>query len=204
MGYRTFESKPKPPRRTMQKTATPYRVYAHNGSEMTLAIPCFYQVAHEPIRMKPHDRPMHDHMGWPDPRRRDRSCQLYEPYEAGFPPEPTHTGLGGHPPVRKLLDATRLVPIHLNSEYESGEGSGIATYIDRGDLLDTETVNLTGQVRADKDWIVELLFTIGLNFDRFENGPVKFKFSAYLRNRRRQDLLCLGELIVLPAYCEES
>ena len=28
-----------------------------------------------------HDRMMHDHLGWPEPRRKDDSCQLYPGYD---------------------------------------------------------------------------------------------------------------------------
>lgn len=196
MGYRTFEHKPKPPRRTMQKTTTPHRVYLHNGTCATLAIPCFYQIAHEPIRMKPHNRPTHDHMGWPDPRRRDRSCQLYEPYEAGYPPEPEHTHMGGHPPVRKLLDLNRLIPIHLASKYESGERVSVRTFKDES----LKDVRITAQIDPDHDWVIQV-FIAPTIADPTE--PVRGNFSVFVETPYDRSLVSLGELIVLPALYRE-
>lgn len=194
MGYRTFEHKPKPKRRTMQKTVTPHRVYMQNGTTAIMAIPCFYQIAHEPIRMKPHNRPMHDHMGWPDPRRRDRSCQLYEPYEAGYPPEPEHTRMGGRPPVRKLLDAKRLIPIHLSSDYEGY--TKFKVYIEQP--AGPEGIWAEAKISEDQDWVVLVRFGSELK----PSETRTFKFSVYAISERNWDLLAMGELVVLPAYLE--
>lgn len=200
MGYRTFEHKPKPPRRTMQKTTTPHRVYLHNGTDADLAIPCFYQIAHEPIRMKPHNRPMHDHMGWPDPRRKDRSCQLYEPYEAGYPPEPKHTRMGGHPPVRKLLDVKRLIPIHLLSDYEGYTKAHVALVkADDGEI--PEKVLAKASIDQTDDWIVHVQFKSYL-INMTE--PEKYRFAVYVDKAETSDLVGIGELIVLPTVFFEE
>lgn len=207
MGYRLFDKKPKPPRRTMQDTITPTKVYAHNGTTVDLAIPCWYQEIHLPVRMQPHDRPMHDHVGWPNPRSRDRSCQLYEPFEAGCPPEPLHTEMGGHPPVHKLIDMRQLVPIHLTSDYE-GYSSARVSFIGSHEGITGEA-----SIDSEQDWIVRVVFTVA--DDNALEEPQTYKFSVHVTADKRQtrtstgqfgatqggrsDIVCLGELVVLPA-----
>lgn len=197
MGYRMAPPPPPKNRRTFQDTATPSRVYAHNGTTVALAIPCWYQEVHWPIRMQPHNRPLHDHMGWPNPGFPDRSCQLYEPFEAGYPPEPPHTTMGGRPPVRKLLDMTKVFPIHLSSEYE-GYNAVRVSFID-----DHDGITASAEIDSEQDWIVRVNFEIKdknayeepqtYRFTVFADAPAKDRFP------KRSDIVCLGELIVLPS-----
>lgn len=188
MGYRTFEPKPRPPRRTMQATATPLRIYLPNSQTSLVKIPCFYQIPHEPIRMKPHNRPMHDHLGWPDPRRRDRSCQLYEPYEAGYPPDPEHTRMGGHPPVRKLLDLARLIPIHFKDEgYESFEVRWSKSNPTSGEPYGNAFLD------EEQDWVINLVVRVLDKTDPLE--ITTYKFSLWAENQ----LVTTGEVVLLPA-----
>lgn len=207
MGYRLFDKKPKPPRRTMQDTITPTKVYAHNGTTVDLAIPCWYQEIHAPVKMRPHDRPLHDHMGWPDPRIKDRSCQLYEPFEAGNPPEPPHTAPGGRPPVRRLLDMRTLIPIHLTSDDEGYSAARVSF------IGDHDGITGTASIDDEQDWIVRVYFTVA-DANALEE-PQTYKFSVFVDADKRQtrtssgqfgatqearsDIVCLGELIVLPA-----
>lgn len=208
MGYRTEDRPHHPPRRTMHDTATPGKVYAHNGTTAHLAIPCWYQEVHKPIRMKYHDRDMHDHVGWPDPARKDRSCQLYEPFEDGYPPEPPHTVMGGHPPVRKLLDMTRVFPIHLTSDYEGYSSARVAF------VGDHEGIIATASIDPVQDWVVRVVFNI--KDPNALEEPQSYKFTVFVDADTRQtrnpvtgqygstqaarsDIVCLGELVVLPS-----
>lgn len=197
MGYRTFGDRPAPPKRTMQDTATPAKVFVHNGCTADLAVPCWYQEIHPPVRMKPHDRPRHDHMGWPDPCRPDMSCQLYEPFEAGFPPEPCHTHMGGHPPVRKLVDMSRVYPIHLSSEDE-GYSKARVSFVG-----DHDGITATASIDADQDWIVRVRFEVR-DANALEE-PQTYRFTVFVdaeatgKLGARSDIVCLGELVVLPA-----
>ena len=196
MAYRTGPMPPHPPRRTMQDTATPSRVYAHNGTTADLAIPCWYQEVHHPVRMHHHDRHFHDHLGWPRPGHPERTCQLYEPFEAGWP-EPPHTVMGGHPPVRKLLDMTTVSPIHLLSEYEGYTSARVAF------IGEHEGITATPEIDEHEDWIVRVLFDV--KDPNALQDPQSYKFTVFVDAPKgddrpaRSDIVCLGELIVLPS-----
>ena len=196
MGYRSFNAEPPHPRRTMVDAATPLTVYAYNGTTARLAIPCFYQEAHAPIRMHRHDRPFHDHIGWPDPRREDDSCQLYHPYEAGWH-EPPHTIMGGHPPVRRLLDGSELVPIHLSSEYEGYTGISVSW---AGKA--PEGVEATGSIDPDQDWVVRVQFDV--SSPEAVDTDVSRRFSVFATAEGRRDLVAVGELSIIPAAMYET
>lgn len=196
MGYRSFDAAPPRPRRTMVDMATPLKVYAYNGTTARLAIPCFYQEAHAPIRMRHHDRPAHDHRGWPDPKRPDGSCQLYEPFEAGWH-EPPHTMMGGHPPVRRLLDGSRLVPIHLSSEYEGYTGALVAW---AGKA--PEGVVAEASIDPDQDWVVRVAFDVAS--PEAVDQCVSRRFSVFAIAADRRDLVSVGELEIIPAAIYEK
>lgn len=186
MGYRTFEQPPKPAPRYMEHTTTPGKVFIHNGTTANLAIPCWYKEILPPVKMAPHNRPMHDHMGWPYPGHPDASCQLYEPFEAGYPNEPCHTAMGGHPPVRQLLDLSKVIPIHLTDEgYTSAY------------VLGSWEVNSVQSDAEIDDW------TIRLKVAPVVQGltePQTYKFSVFVYREEDDvtDLAFLGELVVLP------
>ena len=207
MGYRLQPPPPPRPRRTMQDTATPAVVYAHNGTTADLAIPCWYQEVHKPIRMKRHDRKFHDHIGWPCPDHPDDSCQLFEPFEAGHR-EPPHTVMGGHPPVRRLLDMARLTPIHLTSDYE-GYSSARVEFVG-----EHEGITASAGIDSLEDWVVRVHFDI--KDPNALEEPQTYKFTVFVdadaRQRRnpktgqpgttqakRSDIVCLAELTVLPS-----
>lgn len=195
MGYRTFQTEPHPKRRNMQVTTTPGKVYVHNGCTADLAIPCFYQEAHEAQRVRLHDRAMHDHMGWPDPMRKDRSCQIYEPMEAGWH-EPNHTVMGGHPITHRYVDGTKLVPIHLKEEYPK---SAIQVNIEKAaHQRANATINIGGEIDADRDWIIRLHIQAWIMDEPAE--PETYKFSVYVDDlyNNKFDLAFRGELVILP------
>lgn len=208
MGYRTLDRPHHHPHRTMQDTATPSRVFAHNGTTADLAIPCWYQEVHKPIRMRHHNRKLHDHLGWPDPERPDGSCQLYEPFEAGYPKEPPHTVMGGHPPVRKLLDMRTVTPIHLLSDYEGYTTARVAF------VGEHQGIAATAGIDTEQDWIVRVMFDI--EDQNALEEPQTYKFTVFVDAPERQrtnpvtgqggstqparsDIVYLGELVVLPS-----
>lgn len=195
MGYRTFQTEPHPKRRNMQVTTTPGKIYVANGCTAEVAIPCFYQEAHEAQRVRLHDRAAHDHAGWPDPHRKDRSCQIYEPMEAGWQ-EPDHTAMGGHPITHRYVDGTKLVPIHLLEEYPKAE---IKVGLEKAASTRSQsTINLTGKVDEDKDWIIRLHVDAWIGDEPAE--PETYKFSVYVRSSSpsRSMLAFRGELVILP------
>lgn len=199
MGYRTFPTEPHPKRRNMQVTTTPGKIYIANGSTAEVAIPCFYQEAHEAQRVRLHDRAMHDHMGWPDPHRKDRSCQIYEPMEAGWQ-EPDHTVMGGHPITHRYVDGTKLVPIHLLDEYPTAKV--VVDLEDAGRDRENANISIVGSIDKDQDWIIRLTVAALLYDEPAE--PETYKYSVYVEqpststsNAKRQ-LAFRGELVILP------
>lgn len=112
MAYRNLDKK-KPVRRVLQDTTTPNRTYVQNGATAYLAVPCWYMEARPPRKVGPHHRDHHDHWGWPDPVHPDESCQdtshLDEVYRY-------HESEQGWHRVYRLLDMSRLIPIHLERE----------------------------------------------------------------------------------------
>lgn len=190
MGYRTFEHKPHEPQRTMQTTATPLKIYVPNSGNAYVKIPCFYQEIKPPTKMRPHNRPLDDHMGWPDPRRIDHSCQLYEPFEAGV--EPPHTAMGGRPPVRKLLDMDRLIPIHLKDE---GYKELFVTW-SKGNPT-TGITNYYAVFDEEQDWVIDLMVSVLDEADPQEEAT--YKFSLWIDGEYGQSLVTTGEIVLLPA-----
>lgn len=57
-------------RRHLSDVATPVTITVDNGTISRIDIPCSY------VCPSPHDRPLHDHLGWPYPGHPDQSCQL--------------------------------------------------------------------------------------------------------------------------------
>ena len=118
MGYRQLEHKPKPKRRTFHDTSTKNKIYIQNGITGYFAIPCWYNEIKHPIHTHLHNVDRHDHLGWPEPRRTDHSCQaahrhhLHE-HHPEIPYDRHHHGW--HAPHR-LLNMSKVFPIHLRKE----------------------------------------------------------------------------------------
>lgn len=68
MGYRLPEE-----RRHMRDLAAQADILVDNGTISRISVPCFYRYGH---LVPPHDRMLHDHLGWPAPDSPDHSCQL--------------------------------------------------------------------------------------------------------------------------------
>lgn len=219
MGYRIHE-KPRPrPRRTMQDTATPIRVYVHNGSTANLAIPCYYQEVHKPEHVHIHDPHWHDHVGWPSPSHPDHICQRWSPTRkiclAGEKHECSTR-------CRKYVNMASLIPIHLLSDYEgykSARVSFISTNEETGKpevIGNEEGVTTLGGIIAKaeispepEDWVVRVRFEVK-DPDALEE-PRKYRFAVFvdapqrngerssLLSEARSDIVLHGELIVLPS-----
>lgn len=143
MGYRKLEH-PKPePRRSVDVTGSPGPVITvYSRGEANVAFPCFYVDEPDFDRLVPHDRPMHDHVGWPKPDRPDRSCQTFIDPKKGCGPV--------HP--RMYLDPRRLIPIDLVGEdlYEDY-------------TLQVGALSVAGRVCEDEPHVIRFRFDADLS-----------------------------------------
>lgn len=175
----------------MQDTATPGTVFVHQGATAHLAIPCFYQEAHFPVRAHPHDRMRHDMLGWPTPEHPDHVCQEWDfdrhccrrtPHMKFCPPS-----------CERFVDLGRLYPIHLREEgYE-------------GVVVEQQTglVTVTGSIDAEQDWVVRLV--ISSEVDMEVTKPQRTSAAVYVtRGDDVKDLVSLVKIIVLPVAIEEA
>lgn len=175
----------------MQDIATPGEIYVQNGATADLAIPCWYQEVHQPVRLIKHNHHLHDHVGWPAPNHPDHVCQVDRPERTLLPP-----GVD-RPRGRRdrYLDLGGLVPIHLSAE---GYETITIAWADTPDA----GVMATGSIDADDDWVVRVRFDVAdssaidekrtYRFTVFANAPATSVSAA------RRDIICLGKLIVLP------
>lgn len=117
MAYRQLKP-PKREHRVLKDTATPNVTLVQNGATAHLAVPCWYVEVREPFHPDLHDRNLHDHLGWPDPMRVDRSCQ--NAYHVT--PHLYDHALHGWHHIGWYLDQANVSPIHLRQEgYEKVE-----------------------------------------------------------------------------------
>lgn len=205
MSYRINEPKPPVRRRTMQDTATPNTVFVHNGCTASLAIPCWYLEAKRPVPMRPHNRQIHDMIGWPTPDWPDHCCQDWDFARSccGVYPnrkcEPMR--------CRRYLDMGRLVPIHLTEE--GYRGTPVVRVVD-ADGVNAVGVDASAWIDADDDWVVRILFDVMVNGVLTpEDDPAEFYYSIFLeredeKEQTRRDLAAMGKLVVLPAVYEEA
>lgn len=197
MSYR-IQPKPKPhPERTLVDVTTPARVYVHNGTIAHLAIPCWYQEVHKPVRLHHHDRHLHDHMGWPSPTHPDHVCQLWSPDQhcctIGMHHECT-------PHCRHYIDLSGLVPIHL---LEEGYTSFSVVFNASDEPPTADQIVAEAYVSELEDWVVRI------NLDIFDESalyqPQKYKMTVFAsmtddENKTvRRDIVALTDLIVLPS-----
>lgn len=207
MGYR-MEPHPHHHRnRHMQDTATPAKVFVHNGVTADLAIPCWYREVRLPFRVRPHDRHLHDHLGWPDPRHPDRSCQI--PIEHRVIDHRFNRRLV--PWHHRYIDYAGVSPIHFLSEYEGYENATIKW------LDEHEGITATAVIDPVDDWIVRVLFDV--QDPNATDEPQEYRFSVYVNaperitqnpktgeagrtQPARRDLVYLGKLVVLPSAYE--
>lgn len=204
-GYRIDAPRPKPKRRTMQKTSTRGTVYVANGTTAELAIPCYYMEMHRPIPAEPHDRMHHDMLGWPTPDKPDSCCQEWDfansccrrtPHMKCCPPHCEH-----------FVDMRRLFPIHLKDE---GYTRFDVDMIDKPSGLEA-----TAYLDPDDDWVVRVRIEarVPLNklidMTRLPETDIITQFSVFgtiagssgeagVTRRERRDLIFNGNIVVIP------
>ena len=189
--YRIDEPGPRPRQRSMQDTATPGTVFVHQGTTAHLAIPCFYQEAHAPIHTVPHDRMLHDTLGWPTPYHPDHSCQEWD-FDRHCCRRTPHLKFCP-PSCERFVDLGRLFPIHLTEEgYDGVEVE-----------QQTELVTVTGRIDPDQDWVVRL--DVESEVDMSVTKPQRTSVAVYVtRGDDARDLVSLVKVIVLPVAIEEA
>lgn len=188
-GYRIDAPRPKPKRRTLQKTSTRGTVYVADGTTASLAIPCYYMEMHRPIPAAPHDRMRHDMLGWPTPDKPDSCCQEWDfvnsccrrtPHMECCPPHCEH-----------FIDMRRLFPIHLKDEgYTSFEV----------EIVDApEGLVATASLDPDDDWIVRVSIESDIGAKSFSDAMITRRFSVFAKTgTNKRDLVFNGTIVVTP------
>lgn len=211
MAYRLHEPKRHEPRRTIVDTATPLKLYMHNGTVSNFAFPCWYQEIYPPVPAVLHNRDLHDHFGWPSPTRPDRSCQLWIPEEGHC----IHGMQECHPHCRHYIDFRKVRPIHLLSEYE-GYDKAFVRWVKEPNGIDYQAY-----IDPEEDWVVRLVVNCqdpnaveepqvykgtlfisaepGKTEDTTSNKGLIKSSTEMVNNNYRTDIVALFELIVLPS-----
>ena len=190
MGYR-FDNTP-PPKPDDVKVP---RFEVYNGEIMQWSFPCYYLEVEKPIDW--HDFKMHDHLGWPEPRKPGHICQALPDYEPHLSPAA----------VWRYVDMNKAIKIHLIKESYESSGNISFDKTDRnGDSVE-ELSKISSKVTIrpyPDDWIVDISFKPSLT--QFADKPKEFLFNTYLNGiyeinntkTSRRDLLLRGKLVVLP------
>jgi hypothetical protein len=149
--------------------------------------------------IKPHNKYLHDHLGWPEPARPDHICQVWVP----FKPEPClgiDAELPRHFHPRRFIDLKGIVPIHLIREgYTSFEVSFAAS----DQMPKGEDILVDAYANEREDWVVRV--NLDVNDRNAVKKPMKYKMTviAYMTDDEdriiRRDIVALTDLIVLPA-----
>lgn len=207
-------------RRTVVDIATPVKLYAHNGTTADFAFPCWYQEVRKPIKAHLHNRPMHDHLGWPDPERPDHSCQLWAPdlhrcMVGRHHTCPTHCEM--------YIDMDGISPIHLLDEGYTGASVAWATKRQDGDEWiigePPEGIDVEAWIDPDEDWVVRVFLDI--DDPTALDDPSMYRLTVFANKpaedvesiRRpgvtthvpaRSDIIALSELVILPSAYQES
>lgn len=205
-GYRIDAPRPKPKRRTMQKTSTRGTVYVANGTTADLAIPCYYMEMHRPIPAEPHDRMRHDMLGWPTPDKPDSCCQEWDFANSCCRRTPHMKCCPPH--CENFVDMRGLLPIHLKDEgytHFEIEMTNPPTGLKADAYLD-----------PDDDWIVRVRIIADVELsDRMDLGPfpatnIITQFSVFgvidgesreigaILPGDRRDLIFNGSIVVIP------
>lgn len=185
MTYRTDIPKRPEPQRTTVDITTPMRIFVHNGTLATFAFPCWYQEVHPPIPAHLHDRHLHDYHGWPNPRHPDHICQLWIPNRGCM------HGRECSPKCERYIDYSKVVPIHLLSEYEGYTGAEVA-WVEKPDGVDA-----TAEIDQDEDWVVKLV--VDAHDEDALEEPKTYKLTVFVNAPDRRDIVVLAELVVLPS-----
>lgn len=192
--YRIDQPRPKPPRRSMQDTATPGEIFVHNGCTADLAIPCWYLEVRPPIPAHPHDRMRHDMLGYPTPDHPDHVCQEWD-FDRRHCRRSSHDKCDP-PHCRDFIDMGRLIPIHLTEE---GYDDAIVTVLD-SESNAADGITATASIDERDDWIVRVAFDVKVPSLLIpSNEPEVYFYSVFLIRNEDRDLAAMGRLTVLPA-----
>lgn len=183
---------PRPPRktRTMQDTITPGQVVVHNGTTASLAIPCFYQEMHRPVPAVPHDRMLHDMLGWPTPDHPDHSCQEWD-FDRHACRRTPHMKCDP-PHCDRYVDMGALLPVHL-----AEEGYGQVEV-----ELQTPIVEASARIDEDQDWIVRVMLESELDMSVTTKRTTSM--AVYVISDERRDMVALVRVVVLPTGLEDA
>lgn len=212
MGYRKLEPKPKKPRRTMEKLASPSDFYMALDTTANFAIPCWYIEVRKPRPAHLHNRPHHDYCGWPDPKRVDHSCQAWDFAHDCCSHDHSVHHCDSH--CKNFIDPRKLIPIHLTEEGYT-DIHIVCEFMEGDNRVSLDGV---GVIDPKDDWIVRLFMRATSN-DR-ESNDVKPFDKAYFRvsvfvegdkvlserfdkHRNKKDLLCQAKVCVSPTAVEE-
>ena len=166
MGYRQLEHKPKHKHRDFHDTSSNNKIFIQNGVTGYFAIPCWYNEMRRPIHTKIHDIDKHDHLGWPDPKHPDHSCQSADRHHLSLPYD--HCRHGWHVPSR-LIDMSKVFPIHLSKEgYES-----ISIAFDNP----PEGLEASGEIDHKDDWVIRL--SISPKCEKIVNEDVDVPYTVF-------------------------
>lgn len=176
MGYRGLKLPPKRPKRFVNNGSNKTQIFVANGTLVSYAFPCWYCEKPQLIRAW-HHMDAHDHYGWPDPRRPDKSCQIYK-----------------HPYDDACDD--KIFPIHLTEE---GYDSVSVMFLNAPE-------GLTGEATIDEhdDWVIRVSFNADV--DEATEEPVFVPFSIIANNSSTgaKDMALRGEVVILPAPNQPS
>lgn len=165
MGYR-LEEKPFNPEDHL------HRFCVRNGTIGKMAFGCYYLVEH--------DYKLHDHIGWPDPDKPDRICQIVSS-PVSNPIFLTKNGI-----------VNNLEEIHLLDE---GYDTAAITFED--DEIEYYT-SIEAYIDEEDDYIVHL--NVKAEFPSFSNNPKDYKFTLFVKKSDGTaiDAVCHAVLSILP------
>ncbi len=201
MAYRQIERK-KTNHRVLQDFATKNVTMVQNGATAYLAIPCWYMEVRHPQHTHLHDREWHDHIGWPDPKRPDHSCQNAYALRHGTPYVYDEEEAGWHH-IGRYLDMSSMFPIHLREEGYSD--------IDVAFANPPEGLDGHGYIDPDDDWVARFVIhpmcpeaagrDIDVEYAVFalgQTGAYERSLPAY----DRRDVIARGTLRILAGPIE--
>lgn len=190
MGYRIEDKKPPKPRRDVQGTTSPSKVFVQNGSTLEYAIPCWYLIVDAPVRSHCHSRDHHDHIGWPSPTHPDHICQDWEFAHCHH----RHENIRGyhHDHCDHYIDMRRLHPIHLIKEgYEDID----VVFHDKPDGLEAY-----GEIDKKRDWIIRI--TVESLVEDAITDKVEVPYSIFasceIDEHVHRDVVSRGVIVILP------
>lgn len=190
-GYRIDAPRPRPRSRTMQDTVTPGTIVVQAGTTGHMAIPLFYQEVRPPVHAVPHDRMLHDTLGWPTPERPDHSCQEWD-FDRHCCRRTPHLKFCP-PSCERFVDLGRLYPIHLKEEGYTGVDVE----------CQTDLVSVTAEIDEDQDWVIRL--TVDSEVDMITTKKRQTSIAVYVkRGTDVRDLVTLVRVVVLPTAIKEA